>query len=120
MADNGRSVYTLGTLNLYLPFPNPLTASIKSAFFSFVMRLPAAVTESLVIAAMSERPKMHPCHACEYCFGFFDCSLVCVQFINRNLNRKIIRSNRNIFIFNHNFICVYFSSIIQVIQRNLK
>ena len=48
------SLYTFGTLNLYFPFPNPLTTSIKSAFFSFVIRLPAAVTESLVIAAMSD------------------------------------------------------------------
>ena len=59
-------------------------------------------------------------HACEYCFGFFNRSLACVQSVNRNLNRKIIRSNRNIFIFNHNFSCVNCSPIIQVIQRNLK
>ena len=48
--------YSLGSVNLYLPFPKPLTGSIKSAFFSFAMRLHAAVTESFVIAAMSERP----------------------------------------------------------------
>ncbi len=50
-------LYSFGAINLYLPFPKPLTGSIKSAFFSFVMRLPAAVTESFVIAAMSDRPK---------------------------------------------------------------
>ena len=58
VADNGHYLYALGDTNLYLPFPKPLTGSIKSAFFSFVMRLPAAVTESFVIAAMSERPKI--------------------------------------------------------------
>lgn len=57
MADNGHYLYSFGAINLYLPFPKPLTGSIKSAFFSFVMRLPAAVTESFVIAAMSDRPK---------------------------------------------------------------
>ena len=40
--------------------------------------------------------------------------MACVQSVNRNLNRKIIRSNRNIFIFNHNFSCVNCSPIIQV------
>ena len=57
MADNGHYFYALGDMNLYLPFPKPLTGSIKSTFFSLVMRLPAAVTESFVMAAMSERPK---------------------------------------------------------------
>lgn len=57
MADNGHYLYSLGGINLYLPFPKPLTGSIKSAFFSFVMRFPAAVTESFVIAAISDRPK---------------------------------------------------------------
>ena len=57
MADNGHLFYSLGGVNLYFPFPNPLTGSIKSAFFSFAMRFPAAVTESFVMAAISERPK---------------------------------------------------------------
>ena len=49
MADNGHFLYSFGAINLYLPFPKPLTGSIKSAFFSFVMRFPAAVTESFAI-----------------------------------------------------------------------
>ena len=49
MADNGHYLYSFGAINLYLPFPKPLTGSIKSAFFSFVMRFPAAVTESFAI-----------------------------------------------------------------------
>ncbi len=56
IADNGHYLYSLGGMNLYLPFQKPLTGSIKSAFFSFAMRFPAAVTESFVIAAMSNRP----------------------------------------------------------------
>ena len=56
LTNNGHYLYSFGDINLYLPFPKPLTGSIKPTFFSFVMRLPAAVTESFVIAAMSERP----------------------------------------------------------------
>lgn len=52
------SLYSFGPVNLYFPFPYPLTASISPAFFSLVIRLPAAVTESFVIAAISERPKI--------------------------------------------------------------
>ena len=81
-----------------------LTASIKSAFFQLCDKITGGSNGIACNSGYVGTSKdTINAHACEYCFGFFNRSLVCVQSVNRNLNRKIIRSNRNIFIFNHNF-----------------
>ena len=93
-------------MNLYLPFPNPLTGSIKSAFFSFIMRFPAAVTEFFVIVATSETAKdTINTHIRKYRFCLCNRTLSCVQLIHRNLNRNIFVLNRNIFVLNRNIAC---------------
>ena len=74
MADNGHSLYAFGTLNLYLPFPNPLTVLIKSGggadkFISLAKKY-TRITEltpeilhtfisKIVIHERSERYKRH-------------------------------------------------------------
>ena len=55
---NLTELYLCGSIKLYLPFPYPFTGTIKLVAFSFLIRLPAAVTESPVIEEMSERPKI--------------------------------------------------------------
>ena len=55
---NLTELYLCGSIKLYLPFPYAFTGTIKLVAFSFLIRLPAAVTESPVIEEMSERPKI--------------------------------------------------------------
>lgn len=47
-------------LNLYLPFPCPVTDSIKPASFSFEMIFPEVVNDSPVIMEISCLPKIYP------------------------------------------------------------
>ncbi len=110
IADNGHYIYIFCAMNLYFPLPNPFTASINPAFFSLVMRLPAAVTELFVYRGYIGTTKNAVnVHVCKDCFCFFNRNLACVQSLNRNLfgsNRNICAVKQLFFIFNRNiFIC---------------
>ena len=79
MADNGHYLYAFGTLNLYLPFPNPLTASIKSAFFQFCNEITGGSNRITCNGGYIGTSKdTINAHACEYHFCFFNRSLACV------------------------------------------
>ena len=98
MADNGHYLYSLGSMSLYLPFPKPLTGSIKSAFFQFCNEIACGSNRILCDSSdVGTAKDTINAHICKYRFRLFNRALACVQPVNRNLNRNIFVLNCNLF-----------------------